>query len=315
MLLSEIRVKNKGMLKQFIFQNRVEGEKINKSYFYFYGPNYTVPTIADSSIDPLSIAKCWLFGVSFVYPLDCDDQGQYFKITANLTVSTYVGGDTPISVNYTVSVGTVEDTGIGFDRRNFAIPAHILFPISSWKGITFNSATIEICNPNPKHVYIAPTEFSVSGEYVAVNTNLYMDNSQFGSYQGVFKADLYNSSTGILLVNNPMTLEFNANSNPYINKLQTNWAKRADLVSSMTRPRLDLRCVDKDGMASNMYMGVNYAVRSYYFGGEIDTILSAVEQIKIPIITGQTVVNGDLNYIDENLVGDYLIYDINTYLQ
>jgi hypothetical protein len=83
----------------------------------------------------------------------------------------------------------------------------------------------------------------------------------------------------------------------------------------MTRPQLDLRCVDKDGMASNMYMGVSYAVTSYYFKGEIDTILSAVELIRIPIITGQTAVNGDLNYIDESLVGDYLIYNINTYLQ
>lgn len=83
----------------------------------------------------------------------------------------------------------------------------------------------------------------------------------------------------------------------------------------MTRPRLDLRCVDKDGMASNMYMGVNYAVLSYYFAGEIDIILSAVEQIGIPIITGQTVANGDSNYIDESLVGSYLIYNINTYLQ
>lgn len=83
----------------------------------------------------------------------------------------------------------------------------------------------------------------------------------------------------------------------------------------MTRPQFDLRCVDKDGMASNMFMIVNCSVTSYYFAGEIDTILSAVEQIRIPIITGQTVVSGDLNYIDESLVGDYLIYNINTYLQ
>lgn len=226
-----------------------------------------------------------------------------------------MGVDIPIPVNYTVSVGTIEDTGIGFDHKNFAIPAYLSVPISSLKRMTFNSATIEICNPNPKYDYIAPTEFSATGEYIAVNTNLYMDNSQFGSYQGIFKADLYNSSTGILVVNNPMTLEFSANSNPYISKLQTNWAKRADLVSSLTRPRLDLICIDKDGMVSNMYMGVNYAVLSYYFGGEIDTILSAVEQIGIPIITGQTAVNRDLNYIDESLVGSYLIYDINTYLQ
>lgn len=212
-------------------------------------------------------------------------------------------------------MGTIEDTGIGFDHKNFAIPVNLSFPISSIERMTFNSATIEICNPNPKYDYIAPTGFSTSGEYIAVNTNLYMDNSQFGSYQGMFKADLYNSSAGILVVNNPMTLEFDANSNLYISKLQTNWAKRADLVSSMTRPQLDLRCVDKDGMASNMYMGVSYAVLSYYFTGEIDTILSAVEQIRIPIITGQTAVNGDSKYIDESLVGDYLIYNINTYLQ
>ena len=224
--------------------------------------------------------------------------------------------DIPIPVNYTVSVGTIEDTGIGVDHKNFAIPVYLSFPISSIKRMTFNSATIEICNPNPKYDYIAPTGFSTSGEYIAVNTNLYMDISQFGSYQGIFKADLYNSSTGILVVNNnPMTLEFSANSNLYISKLQTNWAKRVDLVSSMTRPQLDLRCVDKGEMASNMYMGVNYAVLSYYFRGEIDTILSAVEQIRIPIITGQTAVNEASNYIDESLVGDYLIYNINTYLQ
>lgn len=210
---------------------------------------------------------------------------------------------------------TIEDTGIGFDHKNFAIPVCISFPIYSVERMTFNSATIEICNPNPKYDYIAPTKFSTSGEYIAVNTNLYMDNSQFGSYQGMFKADLYNSSEGILVVNNPMILEFNANSNPYISKLQTNWAKRADLVSSMTRPYLDLRCIDEDGMASKMYMGVSYEVLSYYFAGEIDTILSAVEQMSIPIITGQIEVNENSNYIDESLVGDYLIYNINTYLQ
>lgn len=226
-----------------------------------------------------------------------------------------MGVNTLIPVNYTVSVRTIEDTGIGFDHKNFAIPVYLSFPISSLERMTFNSATIEICNPNPKYDYIAPTEFSASGEYIAVNTNLYMDNSRFGSYQGIFKADLYNSSAGILVVNNPMTLEFNANSNLHISKLQTNWAKRVDLVSSMTRPQLDLRCIDKDGMASKMYMGVNYAVLSYYFAGKIDTILSAVEQIRIPIITGQTAVNGNSNYIDESLVGDYLIYNINTYLQ
>lgn len=83
----------------------------------------------------------------------------------------------------------------------------------------------------------------------------------------------------------------------------------------MTRPQLDLRCVDKDGIAPDIYMGVSYLVRSYYFGGEIDTMLSAVEQILIPIITGQAVVSGAPNYIDESIVGDYLIYNINTYLQ
>lgn len=301
------------MIKQFIFQNRGGGKKINNSYFYFYGPNYIVPKITDSNIEPLRTTN-YLFGVSFDYPLDYDDQKQYFKITVKL-IFTYLGADILLPVNYTVSMRTIEDTGIGFDHKNFAIPVKLLYPISAWERMTFRSATIEICNPNPKYDYIAPTSFSVSGEYIAVNTNLYMDNSQFGSYQGMFKADLYNSSTGILVVNNPMTLEFNANSNPYISKLQTNWAKRADLVSSMTRPQLDLKCVDKDGMASNMYMGVSYSVTSYYFAGEIDTILSAVEQIKIPIITGQTAVSRASNYIDENLVGDYLIYKINTYLQ
>ena len=315
MLLSEIRVKNKGMIKQFISQNitRGGGKKINKSYFYFYGPNYIIPEIADLNMEPLHPANC-LFGVSFDYPLDYDDQELYFKITVNLTF-THLGVDTPLPINYTVSVGTIEDTGIGFDHKNFAIPVKLLFPISSLERMTFNSATIEICNPNPKYDYIAPTELSTLGEYIAVNTNLYMDNSQLGSYQGIFKADLYNSSTGIFVVRNPMILDFSASSNPYISKLQTNWAKRADLVSSLTKPQLDLRCIDKDGIASNMYMEIDYAVLSYYFAGEIDTILSTVEHIKIPIITGQTAVNRDSHYIDESLVGDYLICNINTYLQ
>ena len=64
-----------------------------------------------------------------------------------------------------------------------------------------------------------------------------------------------------------------------------------------------------------MYMGVSYYISSNYFGGEIDTILSAVENIPIPIVSGQsqTVVNA--NYIDESLVGDYLIFNISTYLR
>lgn len=226
-----------------------------------------------------------------------------------------MGVDTLLPVNYTVSVGTIEDTGIGSDHKNFAIPVYVSFPISSLERMTFNSATIEICNPNPKYDYIAPTEFSASGEYIAVSSNLYMDNSQFGSYQGTFEVDLYNSGTGIFLINNPLSLEIDANSNPYISKLQTNWAKRADLVSSTTRSRFDLKCIDKGGMASNMYMGVNYEVLSYDFAGEIDVILSAVEQMSIPVITRQIAINGDSNYIDESLVGSYLIYNVNTYLQ
>lgn len=68
-------------------------------------------------------------------------------------------------------------------------------------------------------------------------------------------------------------------------------------------------------MASDMYMGVSYYIASYYYGGEIDTILSAVENIPIPIVPGQsqTVVNS--NYIDESMVGDYLIFNISTYLR
>lgn len=186
---------------------------------YFYGPNYTTPKITDSNIEPLRTAN-YLFGVSFDYPLDYDDQEQFFKITADVTL-TYNGVVVPMPINYIVTVKTIEDTGLGYDNKNFAIPVNLLFPISSI-SMTFNSATIEVYNPNPKYDYVAPTEFSTSGEYIAVHTNLYMDNSQFGSYQGMFKADLYNSSEGILVVNNPMILEFNANSNPYIYKLQTN---------------------------------------------------------------------------------------------
>lgn len=302
------------MIKQFISQNIGGGVKINNSHLYFYGPDYTTTVIKDTSVKTLNTAKC-LFGVSFDYPLEYDDNEAFFKITAELTL-TYKSVEVPVPINQTVTIRTIEDTGIGGDNKNFAIPVNLKsFLISAIERMELKSATIEVLNPNSKYMYTNPTSFETVGEYIAVNTNLYMDISQFGSYQGMFKADLYNSSTGILVVNNPMTLEFNANSNPYISKLQTNWAKRADLVSSMTRPQLDLRCVDKDGMASNMYMGVNYSVTSYYFGGEIDTIFGAVEQIRIPIITGQTAVNGTSNYIDERLVGDYLIYNINTYLQ
>lgn len=302
------------MIKQFIAQNvGGGGKKINNSYFYFYGPNYTIPKTTTSNPNPLNTAN-YLFGVSFDYPLDYDDQERYFKITANLTF-TYSGVRVPIPVNYTVSIGTIEDTGLGSDHKNFAIPVNLTFPVSSIERMTFNSATIEVYNPNPKYDYIAPTNFSTSGEYIAVNTNLYMDNSQLGSYQGIFSADLYNSSTGILVVDKPISLEFSANSDVYINKVQTAWAKRIDLVSSLTRPDLNLKCIDKDGMVSDKYMGISYYITSYYFGGEIDMILSAVEQILIPITTGQAAVNSASNYIDESLVGDYLIYNINTYLQ
>lgn len=180
--------------------------------------------------------------------------------------------------------------------------------------MALKSATIEVLNPNSKYMYTNPTELEAVGEYVAVTSNLYMDNSQFGTYQGIFNADLYNSSRGILTLKNPISREFSAGTQPYLTALSTTWAKRTDLVSSLTRPDWKLHCLNRGGMASDMYMGVSYYITSYYYGGEIDTVLSAVENIPIPIVSGQsqTVVNA--NYIDESIIGDYLIFNIHTYI-
>lgn len=301
------------MFKQFISQNIGGGVKINNSHLYFYGPNYTTAVIKDTSVETLNTTNC-LFGVSFDYPLECDDSEVFFKITAELTF-TYQSVEVSVPINQTVTIGTIEDTGIGGDNKNFAIPVNLLFPISAIERMVLKSATIEVLNPNSKYMYTNPTSFEAVGEYIAVTSNLYMDNSQFSSYHGRFKADLYNSSQGILTLKNPISREFFADTEPYLNVLSTTWAKRTDLVSSLTRPDWKLYCVDKGGMASNMYMGVSYYISSHYFGGEIDTVLSAVENIPIPIVSGQsqTVVNS--NYIDESLIGDYLIFNIHTYLR
>lgn len=301
------------MIKQFISQNIGGGVKINNSYLYFYGPNYTTTVIKDTSVEILNTAN-YLFGVSFDYPLEYDDNEAFFKITAEL-ILTYQSVDVSVPINQTVTVGTIEATGIGGDNKNFAIPVHLSFPISAITRMVLKSATIEVLNPNSKYMYTNPTTFETGGEYVAVTSNLYMDNSQFGSYQGIFNADLYNSSQGILTLENPISREFSADTQPYLNVLSTTWAKRIDLVSSLTRPDWKLYCVDKGGMASNMYMGINYYIASYYFGGEIDTILSAVENIPIPIVSGQWQKITNSNYIDESLMGDYLIFKINTYLR
>ena len=301
------------MIKQFISQNIGGGVKINNSHLYFYGPNYTTTVIKDTSVETLNTAN-YLFGVSFDYPLEWDDNEAFFKITAKLTL-TYQSVEIPVPINQTVTIGTTEDTGIGWDNKNFAIPVNLSFPISAIERMVLKSATIEVLNPNSKYMYTNPTSFETNGEYIAVTSNLYMDNSQFGSYHGIFNADLYNSSQGILTLQNPISREFSADAQPYLNVLSTTWAKRTDLVSSLTRPDWKLYCLDKGGMASNMYMGVSYYISSYYFGGEIDTVLSAVENIPIPIVSGQsqTVVNS--NYIDESLIGDYLIFNIHTYLR
>lgn len=302
------------MIKQFISQNIGGGVKINNSYLYFYGPNYTTTVIKDKSVETLNTANC-LFGVSFDYPLEYDDNEAFFKITAEITLTTHYGVTTSVPMNQTVTIRTIEDTGIGGDNKNFAIPWYLLFPISAIESMVLKSATIEVLNPNSKYIYTNPTELEVRGEYVAVTSNLYMDNSQFGTYQGIFSADLYNSSQGILTLKNPISREFSAGTQPYLTALSTTWAKRTDLVSSLTRPNWKLHCLNQGGMASNMYMGVSYYITSYYFGGELDTVLSAVENIPIPIVYGQsqTVVNA--NYIDERLIGDYLIFNIHTYLR
>lgn len=301
------------MIKQFISQNIGGGVKINNSHLYFYGPDYTTTVIKDTSAETLNTAN-YLFGVSFDYPLEYDDNKAFFKITAKLTL-TYLNVEVPVPINQTVTVETIEDTGIGGDNKNFAIPVYLFYPISAISKIAFKSATIEVLNPNSKYIYTNPTAFETGGEYVAVTSNLYMDNSQFGTYQGIFNADLYNSSQGILTLKNPISREFSAGTQPYLTALSTTWAKRTDLVSSLTRPDWRLHCLDQGGMASNMYMSVSYYITSYYYGGEIDTVLSAVENIPIPIVSGQsqTVVNA--NYIDESMIGDYLIFNIHTYLR
>lgn len=305
------------MIKQFISQNIGGGVKINNSHLYFYGPNYTTTVIKDTPIDTLNTLDTvnYLFGISFDYPLECDNNGAFFKITAEITLTTPQGVTTSMPINWTVTIRTIEDTGIGGDNKNFAIPASSLSFISDIAHIVLKSATIKVLNPNSKYVYTNPTSLETVGEYVAVTSKLYMDNSQFRSYHGIFNANLYNSSRGILTLQNPIGGEFSADTQPYLNVLSTTWAKRTDLVSSLTRPDWELYCFDKGGMTFNMYMGVSYYIASYYFEGEIDTVLSAVENIPIPIVSGQsqTVVNS--NYIDENLIGDYLIFDIHTYLR
>lgn len=302
------------MIKQFISQNIGGGVKINNSYLYFYGPNYTTTVIKDTSVETLNTAN-YLFGVSFDYPLECDDNEAFFKITAELTF-THQNAEITMPINQTVTIGTIEDTGIGGDNKNFAIPVNLLFSTSTiMEYMEFKSVTIEVLNPNPKYMYTNPTSLETTGEYIAVTSNLHMDNSQFGSYRGIFNADLYNSSQGILTLQNPISREFSADTQPYLNVLSTTWAKRTDLISSLTRPDWKLYCLDKGGMASNMYMGVSYSITSYYFGGEIDTVLSAVENIPIPIVSGQSQTIGNSNYIDESLIGDYLIFNIHTYLR
>lgn len=248
--------------------------------------------------------------MSFDYPLEYDDNGAFFKITAELTLLTYQSVEVPVSINQTVTIGTIEDTGIGGDNKNFAIPVNLSYFISAIERMVLKSATIEVLNPNSKYMYTNPTSFKTSGEYVAVTSNLYMDNSQFGSYHGIFNADLYNSSQGILTLQNPIRREFSADTQPYLNVLSTTWAKRTDLVSSLTRPNWELYCFDGGGIAFNMYMDVKYCITSHDFRGEIDTVLSAVESIPIPIVSGQSRTVVSSNYIDESLIGDYLIFDI-----
>lgn len=218
-------------------------------------------------------------------------------------------------INQTVTIGTIEDTGMGRDNKNFAIPGYLLFSIPTIERMALKSATIEVLNPNSKYIYTNPTELEVRGEYVAVTSNLYMDNSQFGSYHGIFNVDLYNSSQGILTLKNPISREFSAGTQPYLTALSTTWAKRTDLVSSLTRPDWKLHCLNRGGIASDLYMGVIYYISSYYYGGEIDTVLSAVENIPIPIVSGQSQTVVSSNYIDESLIGDYLIFNIDTYLR
>lgn len=218
-------------------------------------------------------------------------------------------------IKQTVTIGTIEDTGMGWDNKNFAFPWSLLFSISAINRIALKSATIEVLNPNSKYMYTNPTALETGGEYVAVTSNLYMDNSQFGTYQGIFNADLYNSSQGILTLKNPISREFSAGTQPYLTALSTTWAKRTDLVSSLTRPDCKLHCLNRGGMASDMYMGVSYYITSYFFVVERGTILSAVENIPIPIVSGQSQTVVNTNYIDESLVGDYLTFNIHTYLR
>lgn len=302
------------MIKQFISQNIGGGVKINNSHLYFYGPNYRNTVIKDTPVETLDTANC-LFGVSFDYPLEYDDNEAFFKITAELTLTTHRGVTTSVPINQTVTIGTIEDTGIGGDNKNFAIPWELLFSISAIERMVLKSATIEVLNPNSKYMYTNPTSFETDGEYIAVISNLYMDNSQFGSYQGIFHADLYNSSQGILTLRNPISRDFSADIHPYLTALSTTWAKRTDLVSSLTRPDWKLYCVNPGGMASDMYMGISYYIASYYYEGEIDNVLSAVENIPIPIVYGQTQIVVNSNYIDESMIGDYLIFNIHTYLR
>lgn len=303
------------MIKQFISQNIGGGVKTNNAHLYFYGPDYTTTVIKDTPVEAIKTSN-GLLGISFDYPIE---YGYYkgietfFQITGVLTF--IMQQNVPVSgpISHTVTIKTIEETGMGRDNKNFAIPINYI-SMSQLERIEIKSINIDLIKPNPNHIYTNPTAVETIGEYVAVTSNLYMDNTQFGNYQGIFNADLYNSSQGILTLKDPISGEFSAGTQPYLSVLSTTWAKRIDLVSSLTRPDWTLHCLNRGGIASDMYMGVSYDITSYGLEGKIDNVLSAVENIPVPIVSGQSQTVVNTNYIDESIIGDCLIFDIYTYL-
>lgn len=97
--------------------------------------------------------------MSFDYPLEYDDTEAFFKITAELTI-TYQNVAVPVPINQTVTIGTIEDTGIGGDNKNFAIPVNLLFPISTVQRMVLKSATI--------------IDESIVGDYLIFNISTYL---------------------------------------------------------------------------------------------------------------------------------------------
>lgn len=299
------------MSRLFISQNTTN-KIINTAKIYYYGPRFK-KNGNDTNTSAL------LFGVSFDYEIEPNNEEEYFSISFVAQFSVRPGSATNFSVRpgsatktiitQTVTNREVLDYGIG-NGKDFVFQVDLGNAHTKINYIknTIDNVYLTIANPNSKYTYIKPTEISTNSPYINILQEIYVDSSYANDYQCSLIVSLDDSSAQQSFCSQNCSV--NSASEPYVTVCTNDFIERSAIAgSSATIPSCELTSEGGswNTLRCNFVFGIKNISRIYPNQNSEFVLEDTVSIASLPSLLSSTTIQGT-NYIEGAITGDYLYF-------